>query len=311
MMLVLPDQVSIHEVGPRDGFQSWPRFIPTAVKIEVVKALIAAGVREIETTSFVDPRSIPQMADAAEVMSAVPREGVIHTALVPNLRGAQLAIDAGVDRINVIISASEAHNKANLNCSIDNSLSTLASIAKLAQNHSTDLAATVAVAFGCPYEGLVEIEAVQRLVEAFVGHGFGSIILGDTTNMATPMRVIQMVEILKGRFPDIEIVLHFHNNRGSAMANLLAGLQAGVCVFDTALGGMGGCPNVPQAAGNLATEDVVCMLEDMGIHTGVDLTALLKAAHFLQENLHQTLPGHVLKSGPILPDAPCGPCCKA
>lgn len=300
-MVAWPRSVVIREVGPRDGFQAWPRFIPTAIKIDAVKALIAAGVKEIETTSFVNPRAVPQMADAAEVMAAVPREGVIHTALVPNLKGARDAIQADVDRLNVIISASEAHNKANLNCSIDQSLAELAAVAELARDHQIPLIATIAVAFGCPYSGQVPLEDVARLVEAYDRHGISNIILGDTTNMATPIRVMERMAALQDRFGHLEFVLHFHNNRGSAMANLLAGLEAGVTIFDTALGGMGGCPNVPQAAGNLSTEDVVCMLEDMGIDTGIDLEALVEAARALQKSLNQTLPGNVLKSGPILP----------
>jgi hydroxymethylglutaryl-CoA lyase len=300
-MVSLPQEVVIREVGPRDGFQSWPQFIPTSIKVEVVKALIAAGVREIETTSFVSPRAVPQMADAVEVMKAVPREGVIHTALVPNLKGTQMALDAGMDRMNFIISASEAHNKANLNSSIDQSLADLAPIAQLARDNNTELIATVSVAFGCPYSGHVPIEDVFRLVDAFKQEGITNIILGDTTNMASPTKVIERVGDLLGRFSDLELVLHFHNNRGSAMANLLAGLEAGVTFYDTALGGIGGCPNVPQAAGNLCTEDVVCMLEDMGIHTGISLEGLLEAARFLQTCLNQILPGQVLKSGPIQP----------
>jgi hydroxymethylglutaryl-CoA lyase len=300
-MVSLPQEVVIREVGPRDGFQSWPQFIPTSIKVEVVKALIAAGVREIETTSFVSPRAVPQMADAVEVMKAVPREGVIHTALVPNLKGTQMALDAGMDRMNFIISASEAHNKANLNSSIDQSLADLAPIAQLARDNNTELIATVSVAFGCPYSGHVPIEDVFRLVDAFKQEGITNIILGDTTNMASPTKVIERVGDLLGRFSDLELVLHFHNNRGSAMANLLAGLEAGVTFYDTALGGIGGCPNVPQAAGNLCTEDVVCMLEDMGIHTGISLEGLLEAARFLQTSLNQILPGQVLKSGPIQP----------
>lgn len=300
-MASMPKRVFIREVAPRDGFQSWPRFIPTNTKIEVIKALIAAGVTEIETTSFVHPRAVPQMADAAEVMAAVPRDGVLHTALVPNLKGAQAALDAGAERLNVVISASEAHNMANLNCAIEHSLDSLAAIAGLTAEANASLVGTVAVTFGCPFSGRVSREAVLRLAESYGRSGIKTIILGDTTGMATPLRVIRMVDFLKSRLGDVELVLHLHNNRGSAMANLYAGLEAGVTTFDTALGGIGGCPNVPQAAGNLATEDVVCMLEDMGIHTGIDLTALIEAAHFLEKCLDQTLPGQVLKSGPILP----------
>lgn len=296
---VLPEHVKIREVAPRDGFQSWPDFVPTPVKIDVIKALIFAGLKEIETTSFVSPKAVPQLADADEVMAAVPRGDVIHTALVPNLKGAQAALDAGADRLNVVISASEAHNKANLNRTIGQSLADLGGIAGLLKGEKTDLVGTISVTFGCPLSGPVAVENVLRLVQAYDRHGISTVILGDTTGMATPLRVIQMVTALKDRFRDTEFVLHLHNNRGSAMANLYAGLQAGISGFDTALGGIGGCPSVPQAAGNLPTEDVVCMLEDMGIETGIDLLALLDAARFLQKSLNQTLPGQVLKSGLI------------
>lgn len=295
----LPEYVKIREVAPRDGFQSWPDFVPTPVKIDVIKALISAGLKEIETTSFVSPKAVPQMADAAVVMAAVPRGDVIHTALVPNLKGAQAALDAGADRLNVVISASEAHNKANLNRTIDQSLADLGGIAGLLKGEKTDLVGTISVTFGCPLSGQVAVENVLRLVQAYDRHGISTVILGDTTGMATPLRVIQMVTTLKDRFRDTEFVLHLHNNRGSAMANLYAGLQAGISGFDTALGGIGGCPSVPQAAGNLPTEDVVSMLEDMGIETGIDLSVLLDAARFLQKSLNQMLPGQVLKSGPI------------
>lgn len=298
---VLPDHVSIREVAPRDGFQSWPDVVPTPVKIDVIKALIAAGLKEIETTSFVSPKAVPQLADAADVMAAVPRGDVIHTVLVPNLKGARSALDAGADRLNLVISASEAHNKANLNRTIDQSLEALAGIAGLLKGKTTDLVGTVSVTFGCPLSGPVPLENVLRLVAAFDRQGIRTVILGDTTGMATPLRVIETVTALKDRFRDTQFVLHLHNNRGSAMANLYAGLQAGISGFDTALGGIGGCPSVPQAAGNLSTEDVVCMLEDMGIETGIDLSALLDAARFLQKSLNQTLPGQVLKSGPIFP----------
>jgi hydroxymethylglutaryl-CoA lyase len=299
MECVLPEHVFIREVAPRDGFQSWPEFVPTPVKIDVVRALIAAGLKEIEVTSFVSPKAVPQMADAAQVMAAVPRGDVTYTVLVPNLKGAEAALNAGADQINVVISASEVHNKANLNCTIDQSLAALAGIVDLLKGEKPNLAGTVAVAFGCPLSGPVPIDDLIRLVQAYNDFGIRTVSLGDTTGMATPLRVIQTITALRKHFGNTEFILHLHNNRGAAMANLYAGLQAGVSIFDTALGGIGGCPNVPQAAGNLPTEDVVCMLEDMGIHTGVDLSALLDAARFLQKSLNRSLPGQVLKSGPI------------
>ena len=295
----LPDKIRIREVATRDGFQSWPNFIPTDIKIKLLIALKDAGIKQFETTAFVSPKAVPQMADASEVMKSIPHEGVTHGALVPNLKGAQMAVDAGSDQLNVVVSASEAHNKANFNRTISESLSALEPIFKLAQDHHIEVIGALAVAFGCPFSGKVEEKDVHRLVDIFASYGCKTIGLGDTTGMATPLRVKSLVSAIKDRFPDKEILLHLHNNRGTAMANLYAGMEAGATSFDTALGGIGGCPNVPQASGNLATEDVVCMLEDMGIGTGINLTALLEASHYLEEVLGKTLPGQVLKSGPI------------
>ncbi len=298
----LPDKVQIREVAPRDGFQSWPEFVPTEIKLEVIKAAMAAGVTEFETTAFVSPKAVPQMADAVEVIKAVPREGVTHAALVPNLRGAENAVAAGVDQLNVVISASEAHNMANFRRPIADSLAALEPIFQLARKNDVGVVGAVAVAFGCPFSGEVPAADVIKIIETYVDYGSESIALGDTTGMATPLRLQQLAGSIMDRFPDKPLSLHLHNNRGTGMANLLAGLQIGVTMFDASLGGIGGCPNVPQASGNLATEDVVCMLEDMGIDTGIDLDALLEAARFLEKSLKQVLPGQVLKSGPILPN---------
>ena len=230
-----------------------------------------------------------------------PGTGLTHGALVPNLKGAQLAVAAGADQLNVVISASETHNMANFRRTIGESMSALEPIFQLAHENDVSVIGAVAVAFGCPFEGRVPLGNVAALVERFMALGSEAIALGDTTGMATPLGVQEMVGTLKNRFPDKPVLLHLHNNRGSAMANLYAGLEAGATLFDTALGGIGGCPNVPQASGNLATEDVVCMLEAMGIDTGIDLAAILEASRFLEKSLKQVLPGQVLKSGPILP----------
>ena len=293
----LPNKVQIREVAPRDGFQSWPEFVPTEIKLEVIQAAMAAGVTEFETTAFVSPKAVPQMADAFDLVKAVPREGARHAALVPNLKGAENAVAAGVDQLNVVISASEA----NFRRPIADCLSALEPIFELAQKNNVGVLGAVAVSFGCPFSGEVPAADVIKLIEAYVGYGAEAIALGDTTGMATPLRVQRLVGAIRDRFPDEPLGLHLHNNRGTGMANLVAGLQAGVTIIDASLGGIGGCPNVPQASGNLATEDVVCMLEDMGVNTGINLEALLEAARFLQKSLKQVLPGQVLKSGPIFP----------
>lgn len=302
MRMELPKEVLIREVGPRDGFQSWPEFVPTEKKLEIIEALIGAGVREMETTSFVNPKAVPQMRDAKEVMARVPRNGCRHAALVPNLRGAELALEASADELVVVISASEAHNMANVRRTIAQSLEELGPLVALAQKKNVPVTGAVSVAFGCPYQGDVPQEDVFKVVKGYAEAGVRRILLADTTGMATPLRVKKLVEAVKEGFPELHVGIHLHNNRGTAMANLYAALEAGVTIFDTALGGIGGCPNVPQAAGNLATEDVVFMLEDMGIWTGIDLVKAIQAAQRLEKILGKVLPGQVMKSGPRDPE---------
>ena len=294
----LPRQVIIREVGPRDGFQSLKAFLPTADKLDVIEAIAEAGVTQIETTSFVSPQAIPQLKDAAEVMAGVSRQRVTHAAMVPNIKGAENALAAAADQLVVVISASEAHNQANVQRGIDASLTDLDGIFSLARQHAVPVIGAIAVAFGCPYQGDVPSADVFDIVRAYLEKGAVSVILADTTGMATPIRVVNLVEKFRKRFFDAELILHFHNNRGVAMANLLAALTAGVTCFDTALGGIGGCPYVPQASGNLATEDVVFMLGDMGVMTGIDLSKIIQAARLLEKRLGYTLPGQVMKSGP-------------
>ena len=273
-------------------------FIPTEHKLQIIEAVAQAGVKDIEATSFVSPKAIPQMRDATEVIRGVSRSGCFYSAMVPNLKGAQLAIQAQVDNIVVVISASEAHSMANVRRSIAESVADLSNICSLAKDKDISVTGAIAVAFGCPYQGDVSHEDVFALVDTYVSHGAELIILADTTGMATPPRVKDLIGKFKERFPNTDFSLHFHNNRGTAMANLLAALEAGATIFDTALGGVGGCPNVPQAAGNLPTEDVVYMLEDMGIDTGIDLVAIIEAAHRLEKIVGHMLPGQVMKSGP-------------
>ncbi len=299
----LPRQVSIREVGPRDGFQSIDTFIPTADKLDIISAIADAGVTRMETTSFVSSRAIPQLKDAADVMAGVSRPDIskhrmTHAAMVPNAEGAGHAVAAGVDQLVVVISATNAHNQANLRRTIDVSLADLDDIFTLARQHHVAVIGAVAVAFGCPFQGDVALADVFRIARSYVDRGAISVMLADTTGLATPVRVATMVHAFKKEFSDMELILHFHNNRGTAMANLLAALMAGARTFDTALGGIGGCPNVPLAAGNLATEDVVYMLEDMGVSTGIHLSKIIDAAHLLEQRLGYSLPGQVMKSGP-------------
>jgi hydroxymethylglutaryl-CoA lyase len=291
-------KIHIREVAPRDGFQSWPDFIPTERKVEIIGLLMDAGITEMETTSFVSPNAIPQLRDAAEVMARVPKHGCIHSPLVPNFKGAELALDNGADKLVVVISTTDAHNLANVHRTVKESLGDLESIFKLSKERGKPVMGAMAVAFGCPYQGDVPEDDVYRLAEAYINGGASSVILADTTGMATPTRILKIFKGFKIRFPETPCSLHLHNNRGAAMANLYAALSEGADTFDTALGGIGGCPNVPVAAGNLPTEDVVFLLEDMGYDTGIDLIKLISAAKRLESILGQVLPGQVMKSGP-------------
>ena len=298
----LPSAVTLREVAPRDGFQSLKKILPTNQKLQIIDALVNAGIKHIEATSFASPEAIPQLRDAAELMSRVPRQNATYAAMVPNLKGAQNAIAAKADRLVVVISATESHNQRNVRRSIAESLADLEAIFAVSRENNIPVIGAIAVAFGCPYQGDVPRDAVFMLIESFLSKGAISVILADTTGMATPTRVKQLVGRFRDLFAGTNLVLHFHNNRGTAMANLLSALMAGATQFDTALGGIGGCPYVPRAAGNLPTEDVVFMLEDMGIRTGIDLEAVIKASHLLEKTLGYALPGQVMKSGPRDPE---------
>ncbi len=296
-----PDTVVLREVATRDGFQSLTPFIPTPRKVDVIRAAAAAGIGEIEATSFVSPKVAPQMRDAAQVLAATRGAGILRCALAPNLLGAERAIAAGADKLVVFVSASEGHNRANLRRSVEQSLAGLESIFEKAAASATPVAGAIAVCFGCPYEGEVPPSRVLGIMARFFRLGATEFILGDTTGMATPPRVESMVEEIRERFPGVRFSLHFHNNRGTAMTNLYAALSLGADTFDTALGGIGGCPTVPQAAGNLATEDVVYLLDELGVRTGIDLPAAIGAARLLEEILGAPLPGQLMKSGPRTP----------
>jgi hydroxymethylglutaryl-CoA lyase len=298
----LTTKVKLREVSPRDGFQSILKFIPTENKLAIIEAMAHSGIKEIEATSFVSPKAIPQLRDASELMSKVPRlPHVRYAALVPNLRGAENAIQAGADQLVVVISASEAHNEANVKRSIKESLSDLDAIFALSKSEHVQVTGAIGVALGCPYQGDVPDQDYDMLIEEYISRGSKHIIIADTAGMSTPRRVERVVRRVLCSYPDIEFIFHFHNNRGTAMANLVAAIQAGATTFDTALGGIGGCPSVPQAAGNLPTEDVVYLLDDMGIDTGIDLMCLIPAARLLENILGYTLPGQVMKSGPRTP----------
>jgi hydroxymethylglutaryl-CoA lyase len=294
----LPDRISLREVGPRDGLQNEDP-VPTEAKVELIDALSLTGVGRIEAVSFVHPKAIPQMADAAEVWERVRRAGgVRYSALVPNLRGAERALDAGFTELEVVVSASDTHNHKNLNRSTDESLDDIAKIIDLAHGQGATCQVIVSTAWGCPYEGDVPVERVVAVASRAVRDGADSASFGDTTGMATPSRVTRLVGDFRMADPETSLNLHFHNTRGTGLANVLAALQLGVADFDASVGGLGGCPYAPGATGNIASEELVHMVEDMGVATGVDLDALLGVAATAERMVGHTLPSQVLRAGP-------------
>jgi hydroxymethylglutaryl-CoA lyase len=284
--------VSIREVAPRDGLQN-EEPIPTDAKVRLLDALSATGVQRIEAVSFVHPKAIPQMADADQVWAAATRNpDVRYSALVPNTRGAERAIKAGFTEIEVVVSASDTHNRRNLNRSTDESLDDITGLIGLVHEAGATCEVIVATSFGCPFEGDIDPERVASIVDRVRADGADRIAFGDTTGMATPRRVRDLVTVVR---PDL---LHFHDTRGTGLANVLTALELGVTEFDASVGGIGGCPYAPGASGNVATEGLVHMLHDMGYETGIDLDALITVAEMAEKLLGRTLPSGVLRAGP-------------
>ncbi len=290
----MPEKVLVTDVVTRDGLQNEDRILATQDKVRIIEGLVRAGVTSIEVTSFVHPKVVPQLADAAEVFAQLPHyAGVTYSALIPNIQGARRALVAGVTELHLVASASESHNRANLNRSVQASLEQLAEVCAYVshENLSTVMIASIATAFHCPFEGRTPLERVYWMIEAFVGMGIRRINLADTDGAANPLQVWQTISAVKARFPEVIWSLHLHNTRDMALANALAGLQAVITQFDASLGGIGGCPFAPGATGNISTEDLVHMLHEMGITTGIDLDALL-----LEGQQLSTLVGHELTS---------------
>ncbi len=297
-MTELPRAISLREVGPRDGLQN-EEPVPTAAKVTLIDALSRTGVGRIEAVSFVHPRAIPQMADADEVWQSIRRnDAVRYSALVPNLRGAQRALAARFTEIEVVVSASDTHNRKNVNRSTEDSLDEIAEILQVAHDAGATCQVIVSTAWGCPYEGDVPVQRVVEVASRAVADGADGLSYGDTTGMATPTRVTRLVGETRSALPDTELNLHFHNTRGTGLANVLAALQLGVADFDASVGGLGGCPYAPGATGNVCTEDLVHMVEDMGVATGVDLDAMIDAAREAEQMVGHALPSQVLRAGP-------------
>ena len=295
----LPDRVTVCEVGTRDGFQIEPEFIPTDAKVEVVDLLSAAGLPRIEVTSFVHPKAVPQLRDAETVMARITRRpGTRYAALVPNDKGAVRAVDAGVDAIHTVLSASESHNLANVNMTIAESVEKLGAVMEVARRAKVHVGCGISTSFGCPFEGGVPLAQLESVVRRLVDIGARAIGLADTTGMANPRQVSRVLEHLMPRFAGVEWTLHTHDTRAMAIPNILAAMECGVTNFDASIGGLGGCPFAPGASGNVCTEDLVHCLHAMDVATGIDLDRLLAASRRVQEIVGRALPGQIVKAGP-------------
>jgi hydroxymethylglutaryl-CoA lyase len=300
-------KVTVTEVGPRDGFQIEPEFIPTETKIELINELVEAGIRVMEFSSFVSPRAVPQLADAADVLKGVDRsKGTVFAALVPNARGAERAAEAGVDEIRVFVSASESHNRKNVNRSVEDSLKGFEEVVRIAEAAGIPVEGAIATSFGCPFEGEVPVEQVGFIARRYRDLGMQGVSLGDTTGMATPPLVVERCRHLRQHVPELKVALHFHNTRGIGLVNVMAGLAEGIDVYEASFAGLGGCPFAAGATGNICTEDLVYMLHEMGIETGIELEKLCAAARHVERVIGRSLPGQVMKAGPRLKLHPMG-----
>ncbi|MEC1638367.1 hydroxymethylglutaryl-CoA lyase [Schinkia azotoformans] len=293
----LPSSVTIKEVGPRDGLQNENQFIQTEDKIQWINMLSETGLSYIEITSFVNPKWIPQLADALQVAKSINRyKNVTYAALVPNERGLEGALEANVDEVAVFMSASESHNLKNINKSINDTFPILKPVIQEALAAGKTVRGYVSTVFGCPYEGAVSADAVLTVADELFTLGIQELSLGDTIGVANPKQVEEVLLEVLSRFPKERLAMHFHNTRGTALANVLVALNLGISNFDSALGGLGGCPYAPGASGNLATDDLHYMLENMGIKTGINRDQLLNAALFIEGKIGKLLPSHTMQT---------------
>ncbi|MFM0648233.1 hydroxymethylglutaryl-CoA lyase [Paraburkholderia bryophila] len=292
------DTLIVQEVAPRDGLQIEPTWVETADKIALIDALSTTGFTRIEAGSFVSPKAIPALRDGEAVFQQIARQpGVIYVALVPNLKGAERALASRADELNLVMSASQTHNRANMRMSCESSLAAFGDIVRQVKGSGVLLNASVATAFGCPFEGKIDEDRVIAIVDAYREMGIEGVTLADTTGMANPRQVARIVTRVLERLPAAALTLHFHNTRGLGLANVLAAYEAGARRFDAALGGLGGCPFAPGASGNICTEDLVNLCDEMGIPTGIDLEKLLTLSRGLPALLGHDMPGQLAKAG--------------
>ena len=290
-------RIYFNDVVTRDGFQIEPNFIPTEDKVRLINVMSQCGFAKIEVTSFTSPKAIPMLRDAEEVMGKIQRiAGVEYTVLVPNLRGAERALESRADEFNLVMSTSETHNLANLRMTREKSFSGLAEVIRYVDG-KTPINVSLSTAFGCPMEGDVPQEVVEQFCQRFADLGVRGLTICDTTGMANPAQVSKMSESLQKKFPQMQLTMHFHNTRGMGLANVLAAVQSGIVRFDGSLGGLGGCPYAPGASGNISSEDAIHMLDAMGYDTGIDIPKLLDLARELPQIVGHSVPGQVAKAG--------------
>ncbi|MCZ2721600.1 hydroxymethylglutaryl-CoA lyase [Marinomonas sp. 15G1-11] len=294
----LPSEVLINEVSTRDGFQSEAVFVPTDKKIEMIDRLSLLGLNKIEVTSFVSPKAIPNLRDAEEVMNRITRNPkVTYVALVPNEKGAERALATKADEVNLVMSVSESHNLSNMRMTCAQSLAQFRRICGLMEGSDVRINASLATSFGCPFEGIIAPERVIDVIDQYLEIGIQSISIADTTGMASPRQVYELCSLVRRIYPSVDVTLHLHNTRGMGLTNALAGLSAGINQLDASLGGIGGCPYAPGATGNICTEDLVHMLESIGLNTNVDLMKLLEISRELPAMLEHETSGQVAKAG--------------
>ena len=293
-----PDRVTIVEVGPRDGFQVELEFIPTELKIDVVDAVARAGVSKIETSSFVSPRAVPQMADATEVFASIHRRpGTRYTALVPNLKGVELALGAGADGVRLVVTTTETYNRKNVGMTVDESFEVCRQILRRVEGESIAVEAVIALAFGCPFEGPVSEDRVAEMAHRFTDMGIDELSIADSVGLGNPTMISSTITRLLSELPGIAFSMHLHDTRGLGLVNAVAAMRVGIDTFDASIGGLGGCPVFPNGAGNIATEDLANLCEEMGIDTGVDIAAIQAVSTRMQDFLDRKLPSRVLLAG--------------